>query len=360
MLIFPESPPKKAAAAAAAANNHPVNGAANYSPATTPLGTSPTTGGNTFFTSFTSRGPNPNSSNVINSNCTTPCSQSCNTSSTKDVSALGVGPGSNSTPNFHHISSLPSTKIGSTEVRGGITGAGAASCAAASTESSPCESADEISCSISSNLAAAAASNTNNNVPYLTCCTSQERRERYKECKSMVQLPRGFDKLEWLAYHATFLVRFVGMFWLSNGLSQQCRCPTLSASHNVTWTMLDERTGKKITSKNSAAVDARALIENSLKNLEKILDNEELFPSKYGNQFNGDFENLVKRCCRSMYIMVSHVLHAHHLFLSEQKIDSSFIDLFAYLITFVREFSLMDRKDLPALEQVEFALSRFS
>ena len=79
-----------------------------------------------------------------------------------------------------------------------------------------------------------------------------------------------------------------------------------------------------------------------------------------GNQFNGDFENLVKRCCRSMYLMISHVLHAHHFFLSENKIDTSFIDLFAYLITFVREFSLMDRKDLPALEQVEFTLSRYS
>lgn len=342
---FSRKSTKKAAAAAAAANR-PVNGGANYSPGTTPLGSSPPTGGgnNIFSFPFGINNNNNANSNVINSNST------CNNSnSTKDLAAspLGCGPSgaaSNSNPSFH-ISNLPITRIGN----GGV--------ATASAESSPCESADEISCSISSNLA----SNTNtNHVPYLTCCTSQERRLRYKECKSMVQLPKGFDKLEWLAYHATFLVRFVGMFWLSNGLSHLCRCPTLSASNNVTWTMIDERTGKKITSKNSSAVDAKSLIENSLKNLEKILDNEELFPSKYGNQFNGDFENLVKRCCRSMYIMISHVLHGHHLFLSENKIDASFIDLFAYLINFVREFSLLDRKDLSALEQVEFALSRYS
>ena len=191
-------------AAAAAASNHPANGGANYSPGTTPLGSSPPTGGgNNFFTSFTSRNNNNNAnSNVITSNST--CSPSFNTSSsTKDLaaassplgrgtsscSATGVaGAGNNSTPNFH-ISSLPITRIGN----GGV------GATAASAESSPCESADEISCSNS--IILVSNTNQNNHVPYLTCCTSQERRERYKECKSMVQLPRGFDKLEWLAYH---------------------------------------------------------------------------------------------------------------------------------------------------------------
>ena len=193
-------------AAATAANQHPVNGAANYSPATTPLGSSPPMGGgvNTFFTSLTSsRNNNANSGNVINSNCAT-CSQGCHTSSSKDVACPGASPGSSSTPKFH-ISSLPSTKIVSSGVaNASSTCGGGGGGIARSAESSPCESADEISCSISSNLAAA--SNTTNNVPYLTCCTTQERRERYKECKSMVQLPRGFDKLEWLAYHGSLLV----------------------------------------------------------------------------------------------------------------------------------------------------------
>ena len=39
------------------------------------------------------------------------------------------------------------------------------------------------------------------------------------------------------------------------------------------------------TNSSSGGMEARTAIENSLRNLEKILDNEELFPSKYGEIF---------------------------------------------------------------------------
>ena len=39
--------------------------------------------------------------------------------------------------------------------------------------------------------------------------------------------------VNWFCVSATFLVRVVGMFWLSNKLSDECRCSTLSAPRNT-------------------------------------------------------------------------------------------------------------------------------
>ena len=171
---FSRKTAKKATAATSAAAAGNGGGATGTY---TPLGASPTTNG--FFSSLTA-------SNGTHNN-PAECEQS----------------GGN---NFH-ISSLPLAFVGA------FRGQATSSTSIVSRDRGPTdshtlgaeESGDEVSASLSSSLAQCATQPAQ--FQYLQSCACVDRSHRYQECKSMVQLPHGFHRLEWIAYHGQSLSR---------------------------------------------------------------------------------------------------------------------------------------------------------
>ena len=197
---------RKSAAKKAAANTNQTGGGGSHSPncgaggggTYSPLGTSPTT--NSLLSSFTSSNLSHQLQRQQETNNNSHCFTHKGESLQSDQhSTAGHHP---QVANFN-ISSFPHSLVGALRGSANTT---------PGSESSPNESADELNCSgiSSATMGLGFGGGTGGNHPaYLASCATLERTRRYQECKIMVQLPRGFDRLEWLAYHGLFCSLFI-------------------------------------------------------------------------------------------------------------------------------------------------------
>uniref|UniRef100_A0A7N8XK86 MOB kinase activator 2a n=1 Tax=Mastacembelus armatus TaxID=205130 RepID=A0A7N8XK86_9TELE len=150
------------------------------------------------------------------------------------------------------------------------------------------------------------------------------------DLKELVVLPREIDLNEWLASNSEISKTGISMF-------------SLSLSRIYYW--YDEK-GKK------TKCTAPQYVDFVMSLCQKLVTDEEIFPTKYGKEFPNSFESLVKKICRYLFHVLAHLYWAHFKETVALDLQGHLNTLYAHFIVFVREFNLVDAKETCIMDDL--------
>jgi MOB kinase activator 1 len=165
---------------------------------------------------------------------------------------------------------------------------------------------------------------------------------------SLSKLPPRTDVHEWLA---TNCLSFFNHVNVQVGVVSECctnsSCPTMTAGKEA-FDWLDERRGGKRLTK----LPARQFIDTALTYIQKQLQDESLFPTKFGYEFPVDFIPIVRRIFRTYFAILAHIYHHHFHDIRALDLHDGLNSLFLHFVYFVQEFSLVEAKEMQCVDEL--------
>ncbi|KAJ1362393.1 hypothetical protein KIN20_021927 [Parelaphostrongylus tenuis] len=152
-------------------------------------------------------------------------------------------------------------------------------------------------------------------------------------------LPPGIDSREWLATHTLALFDHVNA--LCGSLSEFCTpviCQHMSYPGAPKAYYIDERGKRHLYS-------AMQYMDCVMSFCEKASRNEEVFPTKYGSQFSGDFDSHIRRVIRLLWHCCGHLASKHWDELGQLELRPQCALVMAHLAKLSKTFALLDSKD---------------
>ncbi|XP_040024103.1 MOB kinase activator 2 isoform X5 [Gasterosteus aculeatus] len=169
------------------------------------------------------------------------------------------------------------------------------------------------------------------------------------DLKELVVLPREIDLNEWLASNTTTFFNLINLQYST--ISEFCTGDTCQAMNacNTIYYWYDER-GKK------TKCTAPQYVDFVMSLCQKLVTDEEIFPTKYGKEFPNSFESLVKKICRYLFHVLAHLYWAHFKETVALELQGHLNTLYAHFIVFVREFNLVDPKETCIMDDLSEVL----
>ncbi|XP_077289372.1 MOB kinase activator 2 isoform X3 [Arctopsyche grandis] len=170
------------------------------------------------------------------------------------------------------------------------------------------------------------------------------------DMRQMVEIPSGIDYNEWLASHTLALFDHVNLIY--GTLSEFCTatsCPDMSGPGNRAYPWFDEK-GKK------TRVAAPQYIDYVMTFTQKTVSDENIFPTKYANEFPTSFESIVRKILRLLFHVIAHLYAAHFREVALLRLHGQLNLTFAHLTAFHRRFGLIEPKETEVLRDLEIAL----
>ncbi|KAJ1553611.1 Maintenance of ploidy protein mob2 [Cladochytrium tenue] len=164
-------------------------------------------------------------------------------------------------------------------------------------------------------------------------------------------LPRHMDENE--CSEAFDFFNYTNIFY--NVFAEFCTaesCPTMSAGpgYEYTWTDSQRRTVR---------LPAPQYVDYIMTWTQNVLNDQATFPTSSGAEFPRDFRATVKAVFRQLLRVVAHLYAAHGPAADVLAVRGHLDVLAAHLVAFVREFDLLDARDVaPLLEAVDEAHAR--
>ncbi|XP_051952965.1 MOB kinase activator 2-like isoform X1 [Xyrauchen texanus] len=169
------------------------------------------------------------------------------------------------------------------------------------------------------------------------------------DLKELVVLPREIDLNEWLACNTTTFFNLINLQYST--ISEFCTgdtCPAMTAS-NTTYYWYDEK-GKK------TKCTAPQYVDFVMSSVQKLVTDEDIFPTKYGKDFPNTFDSLVKKICRYLFHVLAHIYWSHYKETVAMDLHGHLNTLYTHFIVFIREFNLMDPKETSIMDDLTEAL----
>jgi len=158
--------------------------------------------------------------------------------------------------------------------------------------------------------------------------------------KTIVMLPKYVDIMEWVAVNMfdfyTNLNEFYGV--LTEFCTQQ-NCPTMSAGATLNYTWINQ-------DRKHVHLPAPTYIDYVMTWVQNMLDDDNVFPTKSGQDFPPSFPSTVKHIYRQLLRVFAHLYHAHYAQILHLRSEPHFNSLFAHFLAFGAEFELLEMKDL--------------
>uniref|UniRef100_A0A6I8N3I1 MOB kinase activator 2 n=1 Tax=Ornithorhynchus anatinus TaxID=9258 RepID=A0A6I8N3I1_ORNAN len=104
----------------------------------------------------------------------------------------------------------------------------------------------------------------------------------------------------------------------------------------------DER-GKKVK------CTAPQYVDFVMSSVQKLVTDEDIFPTKYGKEFPLSFESLVKKICKYLFHVLAHIYSSHFKETLALELHGHLNTLYIHFILFVREFNLVDCKETTVM-----------
>ncbi|XP_055271176.1 MOB kinase activator 2 isoform X3 [Moschus berezovskii] len=167
--------------------------------------------------------------------------------------------------------------------------------------------------------------------------------------KELVVLPREIDLNEWLASNTTTFFHHVNLQYST--ISEFCTgeaCQTMAVC-NTQYYWHDER-GKKVK------CTAPQYVDFVMSSVQKLVTDEDVFPTKYGREFPSSFEALVKKICKYLFHVLAHIYSAHFKETLALELHGHLNTLYVHFILFAREFNLLDPKETAVMDDLTEAL----
>ncbi|KAJ7367251.1 Mob1/phocein [Mycena albidolilacea] len=127
--------------------------------------------------------------------------------------------------------------------------------------------------------------------------------------KMLVMLPKYVDIMEWVAVNRL----------------------------NYTWINQDRK---------HVHLPAPTYIDYVMTWVQNMLDDDNVFPTKSGQDFPPSFPSTVKHIYRQLLRVFAHIYHAHYAQILHLRSEPHFNSLFAHFLAFGSEFELLEMKDL--------------
>jgi len=158
--------------------------------------------------------------------------------------------------------------------------------------------------------------------------------------KTIVMLPKYVDIMEWVAVNIFDFFQNLNMFY---GVISECctqhSCPTMSASATLNYTWINQ-------DRKSVQLPAPTYIDYVMTWVQNLLDDENTFPTKSGQDFPASFPSTIKHVYRQLLRVFAHIYYAHYPQILHLRSEPHFNSLFAHFLAFGREYELLDIKDV--------------
>ncbi|KAI8106138.1 hypothetical protein M9435_000685 [Picochlorum sp. BPE23] len=164
-----------------------------------------------------------------------------------------------------------------------------------------------------------------------------------------VKLPQGEDPNEWIAVNTVFFYNAISVLYnvIDGTLCDEEHCPIMSAGPQFEYLWAD---GIKVKTpiKLSASKYVNALFDW----IEEQLDDPSLFPRGLGGSFPKDFLPVVKNILKRIFRVYAHMYHSHFKQILGLGMETHVNTCFRHFILFVKEFSLVDEKELMPMQEL--------
>ncbi|GIQ86297.1 MOB kinase activator family protein, partial [Kipferlia bialata] len=163
-----------------------------------------------------------------------------------------------------------------------------------------------------------------------------------------VKTPEGEDLNEWLAVNVCdFFDQIISIYGTVESVCTKESCPRMTAGPNFECRWAD---GDKY--RTPIACSAPEYIEFLFIWIQSQIEDEALFPYKPGVPFPSHFRSIVRTIFKRMFRVYVHIYHSHWREVVSLGIDTQLQTCSRHLITFVKEFSLIDEREFVPLTRV--------
>ncbi|AFR96113.1 mps1 binder [Cryptococcus neoformans] len=158
--------------------------------------------------------------------------------------------------------------------------------------------------------------------------------------KTIVAPPKYVDINEWVAINLFDFYHNLNQFY--GVLTEFCtmqNCPTMSGGKTLNFLWPDHN-------QRLVSLAAPTYIDFVMSWLQKLLEDENVFPTKSGKPFDHSFAYTAKHIYKHLFRIFAHLYHAHFEQVLHLSIEAHFNSLFAHFLAFGKEFDLLVMKDL--------------
>merc|ERR1712105_272169 len=164
-------------------------------------------------------------------------------------------------------------------------------------------------------------------------------------------LPGGLDYNEWLAPHTIGFFEHVNLTY--GTVSEYCNqssCPEMVGPGPRNYSWIDEK-GKK------TRVSAPQYVDYVMTYCQKTINDENVFPTKHGNEFPATFgSQYIRKMVRLLFHVLAHVYHSHFKEIVLLQLHAHLNALFAHFVGFSVRFNLLEEKELEVMSDLVEAL----
>ncbi|GAA95064.1 uncharacterized protein L969DRAFT_89371 [Mixia osmundae IAM 14324] len=189
--------------------------------------------------------------------------------------------------------------------------------------------------------------------------TKQYQLKKYAEAtlgsgnlRAAVVLPEGEDLNEWLATNTVDFFNQINMLY--GTVTEFCtpqHCPLMTAGPRYEYQWQDGVKYKK-----PERLSAPAYVDVLMNWVQGQLDDEAIFPSKMGVPFPKTFHQTIKSIVRRLFRVYAHLYNHHFAQMCALSIEAHLNTSYRHFLLFVNEFSLIDRKELAPLAELNDGL----
>lgn len=177
-----------------------------------------------------------------------------------------------------------------------------------------------------------------------------ERKIPETELLSITEVPEGLDVKEWLALHTIGFFEHINLLY--GTISEFCTlssCPDmlLPGPRQCMW--VDDK-GKK------SRVSAPQYVDYVMTFVQKVVNDESMFPTKHGNEFPPNFDVLVRKIHRLLFHVLAHIYHSHFREVVLLALHAHLNSLFAHMIEFNQHYCTIEEKETEVLKDLIMAL----
>ncbi|KAJ9121076.1 hypothetical protein QFC24_005057 [Naganishia onofrii] len=161
--------------------------------------------------------------------------------------------------------------------------------------------------------------------------------------KTIVAPPKYVDVNEWVAINIFDFYNNLNHFY--GAISEFCgphQCHTMSAASGLDFTWPDQN-------KRQVSLPASTYIDYVMSWVQRLLEDESVFPTKSGRDFQPSFPSTAKHIYKQLFRIFAHIYHAHFSEILHLSLEAHFNSLFAHYIAFGREYDLLDAQDTREL-----------
>jgi MOB kinase activator 1 len=163
-----------------------------------------------------------------------------------------------------------------------------------------------------------------------------------------IRLPDGENLNDWLS--ASIYDFYNELTAIYAMISRSCTaqtCPEMSAGPSFKYFWQDNRKFKKPT-----MLPAPQYVTNVFMWAEKLMNNEQIFPSSEDQEYPAEFLDVVKNIFKRLFRVYAHCYHHHLVDFRTLEAETTLNAAFRHFALFVKEFDLIPDPELGALREV--------